>query len=103
MKSITMNLDNKYTDAQQFDKTYNIMDHIASSRSVEYQAIGSNVYSASSGASIVKFKLSDDMAWLDPTSVRIQYKIENTAEKKFDGQTVLPENLYPLRAHGFFY
>ena len=35
------------------------------------------------------------MAWLDPTSVRIQYKIENTV----GGAN---ENLYPIRSHGFF-
>ena len=79
MKSITATLDNKYSEPQKFDKTYNIMDHIDSSRSVEYQAIGSNVYSATAGAKVVKFRLSDDRAWLDPRTVRIQYKISNTA------------------------
>ena len=76
MKSITATLDNKYSHAQKFDKTYNVMDHIDSSRSVEYQAIGSNIYTSTSGARIVKFRLSDDRAWLDPSSVRVQYKIE---------------------------
>ena len=50
MKSITATLDNKYSEPQKFDKTYNVMDHIDSSRSVEYQAVGSNIYSATSGA-----------------------------------------------------
>ena len=94
MKSITATLDNKYSHAQQLDKTYNVMDHIDSSRSVEYQAIGSNIYTSDSGARIVKFRLSDDRAWLDPSSVRIQYKIKNTS-------TVSTENLYPLKSHGF--
>ena len=35
MKSITATLDNKYSEPQNFDKTYNVMDHIGSSRSVE--------------------------------------------------------------------
>ena len=95
MKSITATLDNKYSHAQQFDKTYNVMDHIDSSRSVEYQAVGSNVYTSTSGARIVKFRLSDDRAWLDPTSVRIQYKITNKSG-------VGTENLYPIKSHGFF-
>ena len=54
------------------------MGHVASSRNLEYQAIGSNIYSANSGAKIIQFKLSTDMAWLDPTTVRIRYKITNT-------------------------
>ena len=74
------------------------MDHIDSSRSVEYQAVGSNVYSAKDGAKIVKFRLSDDRAWLDPRSVRIQYKITN--DTKASSPAV--ENLYPIQAHGFF-
>ena len=44
MKSITTTLDNKYSEPQKCDKTYNVMDHIDSSRSVEYQAVGSNIY-----------------------------------------------------------
>ena len=95
MKSITATLDNKYSHAQQFDKTYNVMDHIDSSRSVEYQAVGSNIYTSTSGARIVKFRLSDDRAWLDPTSVRIQYKITNKTSD-------IDEDLYPLESHGFF-
>jgi len=95
MKSVTGGLDTKYSHAQVFDKTYNVMDHIDSSRSVEYQAIGSNIYTSNSGARIVKFRLSDDRAWLDPSSVRVQYKIKNTS-------TVVTENLYPLKSHGFF-
>ena len=74
MKSITATLDNKYSEPQKFDNTYNVMDHIDSSRSVEYQAGGSNIYSATAEAKVVKFRLSDDRAWLDPSSVRIQYK-----------------------------
>ena len=96
MKSITTSLDNKYSEPQQFDKTYNVMDHINSSRSVEYQAVGSNIYSATAGAKVVKFRLSDDRAWLDPSSVRIQYKITNSTD-----ETTRTENLYPLKAHGF--
>ena len=72
------------------------MDHIDSSRSVEYQAVGSNIYSATAGAKVVKFRLSDDRAWLDPSSVRIQYKITNSTEEE-----TKVENLYPLKAHGF--
>lgn len=98
MKSITATLDNKYSSAQQFDKTYNVMDHIDSSRSVEYQAVGSNVYSPKTGAKIVKFRLSDDRAWLDPRSVRIQYKITNNTT----AEDPKVENLYPIEAHGFF-
>ena len=104
MKSITATLDNKYSEPQKFDKTYNVMDHIDSSRSVEYQAVGSNIYSARSGAKVVKFRLSDDRAWLDPSSVRVQYKIANTAPIPHHppGETPPVENLYPLKAHGFF-
>ena len=105
MKSITATLDNKYSEPQKFDKTYNVMDHIDSSRSVEYQAVGSNVYSARSGAKVVKFRLSDDRAWLDPSSIRVQYKIANTAPVVEPGGPGTPpnvENLYPLKAHGFF-
>ena len=95
MKSITATLDNKYSEPQKFDKTYNVMDHIDSSRSVEYQAVGSNIYTSTSGARIVKFRLSDDRAWLDPSTVRIQYTISNTSG-------VATENLFPLKCHGFF-
>ena len=95
MKSITATLDNKYSHAQEFDKTYNVMDHIDSSRSVEYQAIGSNIYTSTSGARIVKFRLSDDRAWLDPSTVRIQYKIKNSSG-------VETEKLFPIKSHGFF-
>jgi len=98
MKSITGHLDNKYSEAQNFSKMYSTMDHIDSSRSVEYQAIGSNSYSARDGAKVVKFRLSDDRAWLDPSSVRIQYKITNTTTAEAEKI----EYLYPLKAHGFF-
>ena len=81
MKSITAQLDRAYTPGQRFDKTYNNMDHIDSARSVEYQAIGSNTYSANIGAKVVKFRLSDDRAWLDPSTVRIQYKIKQISLK----------------------
>ena len=100
MKSITAQLDRAYTPGQRFDKTYNNMDHIDSARSVEYQAIGSNTYSANTGAKVVKFRLSDDRAWLDPSTVRIQYKIKNKFEIPAGSQA--RENLYPLKAHGFF-
>jgi len=99
MKSITMDLNNKYSEPQKFDKTYNVMNHIDSSRSVEYQAIGSNIYSAKTGVKVVKFRLSDDRAWLDPSSVRIQYTIKNTALPP-NPETVY--NLYPIKSHGFF-
>ena len=95
MKSITGGLDAKYSEPQNFDKSYNTMDHIDSSRSVEYQAVGSNIYTSTSGVRIVKFRLSDDRAWLDPSSIRIQYRIKNTSG-------VATENLYPLTSHGFF-
>ena len=72
------------------------MDHIDSSRTVEYQAVGSNIYSATSGAKVVKFRLNDDMAWLDPSSVRIQYQITNATEE----ETKI-ENIYTLNAQGF--
>jgi len=98
MKSITATLDNKYSEPQKFDKTYNVMDHIDSSRSVEYQAVGSNIYSATAGVKVVKFRLSDDRAWLDPSSVRIQYKITNTSTSAAPNT----EDLYPIKAHGFF-
>ena len=98
MKSITATLDNKYSEPQKFDKTYNVMDHIDSSRSVEYQAIGSNIYSATAGVKVVKFRLSDDRAWLDPSSVRIQYTIKNNSNLAAPNQ----DNLYPIKAHGFF-
>ena len=71
------------------------MDHIDSSRSVEYQAVGSNIYTSTSGARIVKFRLSDDRAWLDPSTIRIQYRIRNTTG-------VATEDLYPSKTHGFF-
>ena len=74
------------------------MDHIDSSRSLEYQAVGSNIYSATAGVKVVKFRLSDDRAWLDPTSVRIQYKITNTSTSA----APKTEDLYPIKAHGFF-
>ena len=32
--------------------------------------VGSNIYSATAGVKVVKFRLSDDRAWLDPTSVQ---------------------------------
>ena len=98
MKSITATLDNKYSEPPKFDKTYNVMDHIDSCRSVEYQAIGSNIYSATSGVKVVKFRLSDDRAWLDPSTVRIQYTIKNKSEVASPNQ----DNLYPIKAHGFF-
>ena len=95
MKSITGGLDVKLSDAQNFNKLYNVMDHIGSQRSVEYQAVGSNIYTSTSGARIVKFRLSDDRAWLDPSIIRIQYRI-----KTLSG--VATENLYPRTSHGFF-
>ena len=95
MKSITGGLDNKYSEPQNFDTTYKVVDYIASSRSVEYQAVGSNIYTSTSSARIVKFRLSDDRAWVDPSSIKIQYRIKNTSE-------VATESLYPIKAHGFF-
>ena len=100
MKSITATLDNNYSEPQKLDKTYNVMGHIDSSKSVEYQAVGSNIYTSTSGARIVKFRLSDDRAWLDPSSVRVQYKVKNTSEVQVEG--ILKEDLYPIKSHGFF-
>ena len=103
MKSITGHLDNKYSEAQNFSKMYSTMDHIDSSRSVEYQAIGSNIYSATTGVKVVKFRLSDDRAWLDPSSVRIQHTIKNVAP--FPSPQANPptlKNHYPIKSHGFF-
>ena len=90
MKSITGGLDFKLSDAQKFNKLYNVMDHVDSSRSVEYQAVGSNIYTSTSGARIVKFRLSDDRAWLDPSAIRIQYKTSNTSG-------VATEDSFPLK------
>lgn len=74
------------------------MDHIDSSRSVEYQAIGRNIYSSRRGATVVKFSLSDDRASLDPQSLRVQYKITNIA-LVVAGKV---ENLYFIKSHTFF-
>ena len=95
MKSITGGLDNKYSESQNFDNTYSVMDHVDASRSVEHQAVGSNICTSTSGSRIVKFRLSDDRAWVGPSSIKIEYRIKNASG-------VEAENLYPITAHGFF-
>ena len=68
-------------------------DYITSRRSVTYGVDGSNIYTATSGSKVVKFRINGDQ-WLDPSTLMVQFDIVNK-------DTGL-KNLRPLAVHGFF-
>ena len=52
-------------------------NYINERKSVSFYASGSNIYSPG-GTTLLKFHLTDDSAWLDPSTLRLQFKLNNT-------------------------
>lgn len=69
--------------------------YIIDRKSSSFQAVGSNIYSPTTGVRLIRFNISSE-DFLDPNSLRIQFDILNTDP---DGV----KYLYPVSgAHGFF-
>ena len=50
--------------------------YVTDRRSVNFFAAGSNVYTSSSGARVIRINLTGD-GWLDPQTVRVSYTLVN--------------------------
>ena len=55
-------------------------NYITDRRSVTFYAAGSNVYSPQ-GTTLIKFNLADSSAWLDPSTIRLQFKLNNKRDR----------------------
>ena len=51
--------------------------YITERKSVSFYAAGSNIYSPKNGTTLLKFNLTDNNAWLDPSTLRVQFKLNN--------------------------
>ena len=75
----------------------NTASFIISRNSCSFQAIGSNVYSPSSGVRIIRFNISGE-DWVDPSTLRIVFDVVNN-----EAVTATPKILYPVNGpHGYF-
>ena len=51
-------------------------NYILERRSASFYASGSNIYSPQ-GTTLLKFNLTDSSQWLDPSTIRLQFKFNN--------------------------
>jgi hypothetical protein len=52
-------------------------NYITERKSVSFYASGSNIYTPQ-GTTLLKFHLTDNSAWLVPSTIRLQFKFNNT-------------------------
>ena len=55
-------------------------NYITDRKSVTFYAAGSNVYSPQ-GTTLIKFNHTDSSAWLDPSTIRLQFKLNNKRDQ----------------------
>ena len=55
-------------------------NYITERNSVTFYAAGSNIYSPQE-TTLIKLNLCDGSAWLDPSTVRLQFKINNERDR----------------------
>jgi len=51
--------------------------YVVSRKNCTFYPSGSSLYSASSGAKLIRINLSSSTEWLDPSSIRLSYRINN--------------------------
>ena len=68
-------------------------NYITERKSVSFYASGSNIYSPG-GTTLLKFHLTDDSAWLDPSTLRLQFKLNNTGGEVLKLLNTNPANFF---------
>ena len=58
-------------------KLPNTASYVIDRRSVSYWTVGANEYSSETGSKVARINLTGD-GWLDPSTVRLLYTLENT-------------------------
>lgn len=53
--------------------------YIIDRKSSTFHSTGGNIYSTTSGGTLVRFNIDSPTDWLDPSSVRVQFDIRNTS------------------------
>jgi len=53
--------------------------YIIDRKSATFHSTGGNIYSTTSGGTLIRFNIDSPTDWLDPSSVRVQFDIRNTA------------------------
>jgi len=75
METILTTVEDNILDALTF-QLGSSSNYITERKSVSFYATGSNIYSPG-GTTLLKFNLTDDSAWLDPSTLRLQFKLNN--------------------------
>jgi hypothetical protein len=88
MESITNNAEDLLVDSLSF-KLPGSGQYVVDRRSVTFHTEGSNSYSASSGARVIKFRLHGE-GWLDPSTVRMMFDVVNddNVEKHYTNRSL---------------
>ena len=80
METILTTVEDNILDALTF-QLGSSSNYITERKSVSFYATGSNIYSPG-GTTLLKFNLTDDSAWLDPSTLRLQFKLNNAMDDK---------------------
>ncbi len=54
---------------------------ITERRSVSFYPSGSNIYTPVAGTTLLKFNITDPSAWIDPSTLRVQFTINNRRDR----------------------
>ena len=68
-------------------------NYITERKSVSFYASGSNIYTPQ-GTTLLKFHLTDNSAWLDPSTIRLQFKLNNTGASALHLLNANPANFF---------
>ena len=68
-------------------------NYILERRSCSFYASGSNIY-APQGTSLLKFNLTDSSQWLDPSTIRLQFKLNNRRNRPLKLINTNPANFF---------
>ena len=92
METILTTVEDNILDALTF-QLGSSSNYITERKSVSFYASGSNIYTPQ-GTTLLKFHLTDNSAWLDPSTIRLQFKLTNTGPRPLTLLNANPANFF---------
>jgi len=92
METLLTTVDDNILDSLTF-QLGSSANYITERRSVSFYPSGSNIYSPG-GTTLLKFHLTDDSAWLDPSTLRLQFKLNNVGPRMLKLLNTNPANFF---------
>ena len=92
METILTTVEDNILDALTF-QLGSSSNYITERKSVSFYASGSNIYTPQ-GTTLLKFHLTDNSAWLDPSTIRLQFKLNNTGGRPLTLLNANPANFF---------